>query len=633
MSKPIPAESVETLRMIQEKTRKQLPVMIQRKFSKRPPFIPNYIWNQYLKSTKTVSNYANQLKSIETSLRNIMNKAEQKDGEYYLPPTLYQQYQDLQKQYRALYKQYKREYKVYEAVLKNINTRIRGWNIEQEEKREQYLRQQQLLQDLQSRGIISVQKKGDKVSISLTPEGLAKASSEDISRLRDLGITIPREYYVKFKVLQKLADQGLIKLSIKPKTNQLEAMLIRDPLSLTETDIKNLARAGFNEKEIRNIIEKYRKTGKVESKVVGGERTYVSLAVGIGGTTFFDDLIKKLAKNFGIPVGIANDVIKWVLGQKTSPEFGIKQAREPSPTMQDFFNKTAQEIIEWWSSLWTPPKKEEKWDIERFLREEKAARERARQVSRVLVLANPEVSVRLINKLPTSAASALTYNMLETVNIKELKGVLPMLKIDVLKETIPALSTKKLPRTLPMLKETQIKKVVPEISVNKLSKSLPFLTINQLQKISPALTQRQIQELAQKLNERTLTRLARGLNMKQLETLMLYLPLRMIPQIVPSLTPKQITHLTNRLQQPPKEEEKGEQRFPSRRKKKILESIQKIKGKKKEKPSVFKVVFRFTVGGETFKVRAKGFPEALRRAWRLKRSPFVPRRVTVKRET
>jgi len=238
--KPIPAEGIETLRMIQEHMRKRRvegkAVGEHVNIPARPPSVPVYIWNQYLNSIKTVRDYENRLKSIENSIQDITKQAKLKEGKYYLSPELYQKYQDLQKQYNTLYKQYKREYKVYEAVLKNINTRIRGWNIEQEEKRGQYLRQQQLLQDLQSRGVISVQKKGDKVSISLSPEGLAKASSEDISRLRDLGITIPREYYVTFKDLHR---RNIIKISDGK-------IAVNKPLfSLSKEDIKKLQNIGF----------------------------------------------------------------------------------------------------------------------------------------------------------------------------------------------------------------------------------------------------------------------------------------------------------------------------------------------------------------------------------------------------
>jgi len=90
--------------------------------------------------------------------------------------------------------------------------------------------------------------------------------------------------------------------------------------------------------------------------------------------------------------------------------------------------------------------------------------------------------------------------------------------------------------------------------------------------------------------------------------------------IIPNITPEQIRGI----------DEEELSKLPLRKRKLLYSIIAKTP--KAEKPAAFKVTFRFTVGGEMFKVRAKGFPEALRRAWRLKRTEIVPRVVVVKRE-
>jgi len=236
--KPIPAEVPETLRMTQA-------------------------WGKYLDSIKTVRNYENQLKSIENSLQNLLNQAEQKGDQYYLPPNLYQQYQDLRSKYETLYNQYKQKYRVYksnlEIVNKYIQTRLQQEIAARKKAQKQAIQslithgiesevEPEFIQDLLSRGLITVEKKGERVSVSLTPGGLVKVTPEELAKLRSLGISLRQPTAGEKELnrfLRSLQSRGVI--SVQRKGNEVLISLTPEGIAKARPDdIARLRRLGLN---------------------------------------------------------------------------------------------------------------------------------------------------------------------------------------------------------------------------------------------------------------------------------------------------------------------------------------------------------------------------------------------------
>jgi len=248
-----------------------------------------------------------------------------------------------------------------------------------------------------------------------------------------------------------------------------------------------------------------------------------------------------------------------------------------------------------------------------------------------------ESAVRLNNiisliKTPSTQVYVRTIPKLKPEIFEDLY---PVLDEDVLEQAVPDLRTETLTKVLPVLSKTVLEKTVPKLKTEKLAKTIPLLapktlervisklSAKQLSKIASRLSLATIQKILPKLTEEQKANFVLGLTPTQLEQVIPKLKSDTVVKIIPLLTLDQLELLIPKLDEPtirvifPK--------LPEEFKKKIL------KVKPSKRLEFYKVTFRYSVGAEKFKVKARSFREALVTAWRLRRQRVIPYEAEVKR--
>jgi len=197
---------------------------------------------------------------------------------------------------------------------------------------------------------------------------------------------------------------------------------------------------------------------------------------------------------------------------------------------------------------------------------------------------------------------------------KTLEKVLVTAEPRVIEKAIPHLSPALLEKVVPKIKPATILAVLSEPEGKVLSAVVPKLTPRQVEEVVAKADVKTLTEVAPRLTERQIVEVVPKLDVQQIAEVAPLLTQQQTEILAPQLTETQITAIITLL--PPR----------------LRESFRReVREKGVEGLATFTVEFSYRVGGEERKVRARSFPEALRKAWRLKRRPS-PLRVRVKRE-